>query len=249
MKIRTVIVDDEAFARASLLEDIHFHCPSLIVVGEADSVKTAVPMISKEQPSLVFLDIRLGDGTGFDVLEQLGEQPDTSFVFTTAYDQYAIRAFRYAATDYLLKPINADELKDAVNRVNSGLGTQSESVKLLLSTLKRRATQDRVAIPTAEGIHLFNPNEIVRCQSESNYTRIFLQSGEKLIAAKTLKDIEELLADFDFERVHSSHLVNLDHIKKYLTRDGGVLVLSDNAEVPVSQRKKAQILDLIRNIK
>lgn len=249
MKLRTIIVDDEAFARTSLLEDIHLHCPNLEVIGEAGSLREAIPLIERLQPQLVFLDIQLGDGTGFDVLEQLQTPRGCSFIFTTAYDQYAIKAFRYAATDYLLKPIPAHELKSAVGKVAAGQGTQQDTLQLLLQSLQRQAKPDRIAIPTAEGIHVFTVHDIVRCQAESNYSRIFLCTGEKLMAAKTLKDLEELLGDFDFERVHSSHLINLRHLKKYLTRDGGILVLSDETEVPVSQRKKAQLLDVIRNLK
>lgn len=249
MKLRTVIVDDEAFARASLLEDLQLHCPDVVVVGHAGSVKEAVQVINREQPQLVFLDIQLGDGTGFEVLERIGPQTGCAFVFVTAYDQYAIRAFRYAATDYLLKPINATELGAAVRKVGQGTATSPESMRLLLSTLARPRTPDRIAIPTSEGIHVFYAREIIRCQSDSNYTHIFLESGEKIMAAKTLKDLEEMLAESDFERVHTSHLVNLQHLKKYLTRDGGILILSDNSEVPVSQRKRAQLLELIRNLK
>ncbi len=246
--IRTIIVDDEALARASLIEDLQMHCPEVQLIGSAESVKQAIPLITQLRPQLVFLDIQLGDGSGFDILEGVGKGFPFSVVFTTAHDRYAITAFRYSATDYLLKPIDTAELIRVVQKVATAPASQDQSLQLIMETLSKRPTALRVAIPTIEGLHVLAASDIVRCQADSNYSRIFLSSGEKLMAAKTLKELEEMLDTSDFERVHSSHLVNLNHLRKYLTKEGGILVMSDNSEVPVSKRKKAQLLEIIRGM-
>lgn len=241
MKPRLLIVDDEAPARAALLEALASSGLPHEVVGQADGRDAAVQLMDRLRPDVVLLDIRLGDGTGFEVLERAAwKQAGT--IFITAYDQYAIRAFRCAAVDYLLKPVDARLLAQALQRVRPAAATAE--VETLLRNIARPG-EERIVVPCAEGIHVLAPANITRCEADGNYTKLFTTDGERLVTARTLKDFEELLAPHRFERVHMSHLVNLLRIRKFLNRDGGTLVLDDGTEVPVSQRKRQQVVEAI----
>jgi len=244
MKLRLLIVDDEAPARATLMEALAACGLPHEVVGQADGRDAAVRMVDRLRPDVVLLDIRLGDGTGFDVLDRISWK-QARVVFITAYDQYAMRAFRCAAVDYLLKPVDPVLLAEALQRARDmSSGSTSPQVETLLRNIARPG-EERIVVPCAEGIHVLAPANITRCEADGNYTRIFTLDGERLVTARTLKDFEELLAPHRFERVHMSHLVNLLHVRKFLNRDGGTLLLGDGTEVPVSQRKRQQVIDAI----
>lgn len=242
MSLRILIVDDEAPARAALREALGTCGTAHTIVGEAGARDEAVKLIDRLGPEVVLLDIRLGDGTGFDVLERT-RWKEASVIFITAYDQYAIRAFRCAAVDYLLKPVDAELLDQALKRARPDNG-QRAGIEALLRNVSR-PDEERIVVPCAEGVHVLMPRAILRCEADGNYTRIHTADGERLVTARTLKDFEELLAPHRFERVHMSHLVNLLHVRKLLHRDGGMLVLDDGTEVPVSQRKRQQVIDAL----
>lgn len=246
VKARVLIVDDEAPARAALREALAESRVANEVVGEADGRDEAVRLMDRLKPDVVLLDIRLGDGTGFEVLERAAWK-EARIIFTTAYDQYAIRAFRYAAVDYLLKPVNADLLRDALRKAVRETQGAGMEVATLLRNIKHPG-EERIVVPCAEGIHVLVPKEITRCAADGNYTQLFTADGERLVTARTLKDFEELLAPHRFERVHMSHLVNLLRVRKFLHRDGGVLILDEGTEVPVSQRKRQQVIEAIGNL-
>lgn len=239
---RILIVDDEAPARAALREALSAGETDHVVVGEAAGRDEAVKQLDRLRPDVVLLDIHLGDGTGFDVLERTAWKA-ARVIFITAYDQYALRAFRVAAADYLLKPVDAEQLAHALKRSTAG-NVASEAMRTLLRNVAR-PEEERIVVPCAEGIHVLSPRSILRCEADGNYTRIHTTEGERLVTARTLKDFEELLAPHRFERVHMSHLVNLLHVRKYLHRDGGLLVLDDGAQVPVSQRRRQQVVDAL----
>lgn len=241
MKLRVLIVDDEAPARAALMEALADTGVAHEVVGRADGRDAAVRLMDRLRPDVVLLDIRLGDGTGFDVLDRAAWK-EARVIFITAYDQYAIRAFRCAAVDYLLKPVDPVLLGPALRRASPG--TPSPEVETLLRNMARPG-EERIVVPCAEGIHVLVPMHITRCEADGNYTQLFTTDGERLVTARTLKDFEELLAPHRFERVHMSHLVNLLHVRKFLNRDGGTLVLGDGSAVPVSQRKRQQVIEAI----
>lgn len=239
---RILIIEDEAPARASLKQALNVCQVEHTVVGEARGRDEAVSMIDRMRPDVLLLDIRLGDGTGFEVLDRT-HWKDAQVIFITAYDQYAIRAFRCAAVDYLLKPVNVDLLRQALRRAAASK-PQTLPVEVLLRNLSR-PEDERIAVHCAEGIHLLTPRALVRCEADSNYTHLFTEDGERLVTARTLKDFEELLVPHRFERVHMSHLVNLLQVRKFLHRDGGALVLQDGTEVPVSQRRRQQVIDAL----
>lgn len=245
--IKSILIDDEPNARATLRQELDLHCPEIKIVGEAASVQEAVQLF-KSQPDLqlLFLDIQLTDGSGFDILEQVDYQQFKT-IFTTAYSDYALKAIKFSPLDYLLKPIDAEELRAAVDKA---LQTQQASFNQQMSLfiqLYRSATAlpERIALATADGIHLFPVKSIVRLTSEGNYSTVFFENGKKLMLAKTLKELEENLARYRFERIHKSHLVNLDHVQSYVNRFGGEVVMSDGTELPVAQRKKAYLLQVL----
>jgi two-component system, LytTR family, response regulator len=236
--LRVAIIDDEAPARANLRAALGALSTDVEVVGEAQNVEAAVELVELERPDVLLLDIWLGAGTGFDVLDGLtSAQPKV--IFITAHDQYAIRAFRTGAAHYLLKPVVRADLQDALERVAASVST-TEPVQQV-----RRTLLGRIAIPTAEGFHFFAADEILRCESDGNYTRLHLAGGERILSSRTLKEYDELLAPHGFLRVHLSHVVNLAHVRTYLHRDGGVLQMVAGAEVPVSQRRRQVVLEAL----
>lgn len=237
--LRLAIVDDEAPARASLRAALGTLPLELEVVGEASDAASAVTLLNTLRPDVVLLDIWLGDGTGFEVLEQLTHD-DTRVVFITAFDHHAVRAFKSGALHYLLKPVVRAELQEALQRAANAPATSSLAVGQV-----RRALLDRITVPTAEGFHVLAPDEILRCESDGNYTRFHLANGDKLLASRTMKEFDALLEPHGFMRVHLSHLVNMAQVRMYLHRDGGTLVLANGHEVPVSHRRRNEVVEAL----
>ncbi len=239
--IKAVIIDDITEARAVLKADLENYCVNIAVVGEAEGVVSGAKVIKEVQPDLVFLDIQMNDGTGFDLLEIL---PQTNFklIFTTASDEYAVKAFKFSAVDYLLKPIDPDELMDAVSRVE-----QQEKPTDRIELLKENFDKPkRIALNTLEKIHIVEVSEILRCESSVNYTMFYFIDGTKILVTKTLKEFDKLLSDHYFIRVHQSHLVNARFIKEFSKSDGYIF-MKDGTRVPVSTRKKQVLMDMIQN--
>lgn len=234
--LRVAIVDDEAPARANLRAALTAMPIRTSVTGEANSVETAVAMLHETQPDLVLLDIWLGDGTGFDVLEQIKDS-DLRVVFVTAFDHHAVQAFQQGALHYLLKPVVRADLQQALERAMAVPAVAPKE----LSAVQRSLT-DRITVSTAEGFHVLDPYTVMRCESDGNYTRLYLTDGTKVLASRTLKEFETMLTPFGFLRVHLSHLVNTAHVKMYLHREGGTLVLHNGHEVPVSHRRRAEVV-------
>ncbi len=249
--MKALIIDDNEKARIALKSDLKDYCPELNVIGEADGVASAFSAIQDLNPDLLFLDIQMGDGTGFDLLEKFKALGDYSFtvIFTTAYDQYAIKAFRYAAADYLLKPIDADELVSAVNRLSKKVEkpVAQLQLELLLQQIGTKK-QEKIALPEADRVHVVEINDIVHCQSDKNYTTFFLSKGKEITVSKTLKEYDELLSEQGFLCVHHFHLINLQHVKERVKLNGPYLILSDGSEVPVSSRKKDLLLQKMKEL-
>ena len=225
---------------------LRMFCPDVKVIGEAEGVKTALEQTNKLDFDVVFLDIQMMDGNGFDYLRQV-ENIDFDVVFITAFDQFAIQAIKYSALDYLLKPLDADELKEAVKKVKKKEPKSKKNYDVLLDNLKDQEKQ-KLVLPTNEGIHIIQIDNIIRCEADDYYTRIFLADKRMIMVSKTLKNTEELLSGKSFVRSHKSHLVNLQFVKKYVKSDGGYLELKDGTTIPVSRRKKEHILNYIQNI-
>lgn len=241
MSYRALIIDDITEARKNLRRDINDWCTEIEIIGEADGVLSGAKEIRKHKPDLVFLDIQMQDGTGFDLLDILGELA-LKVIFTTASDAFAVKAFRYAAVDYLLKPIDPDELKAAVNKLKER-PPSSENLLLLKEQLKGNKTQQRIALHTTDKIHVIAIKDIQRCESDGNYTHFYLKDKSKLLVTRTLKEFDELLSPLGFLRVHQSHLVNLSEVKEFIKRDGGYLVMKDGNAVEVSTRKRQEVIE------
>ena len=245
--IRTIIIDDETKGRQVLQQMLTKYCPAVEIVATANSAKDGRKAILEHKPDLVFLDVEMPHENGFEMLEHL-DKVDFSVIFVTAHHHYAINAIRVSAVDYLLKPVNLSELKAAVEKAASRMKSETiaNQMDVLFQNLKN--VHPKIGIPTRNGLVFVKIEEILRCASDSNYTTIHLTSGEKYVAAKTLKEFDELLARHGFIRVHQSHLINSSHIKQYIRGDGGSVVLSDGSTVEVSRRHKEQLLQKIAHL-
>lgn len=245
-KISTVIIDDEYKSRQLLHKFLVKYCPDIKVVAEAASITEAVARIHETSPELVFLDINMPKENGFQLFSRL---PVIDFytVFVTAYDDYALQAFRHHALDYLLKPIDIDQLIIAVDRIKQlrEHKQKANQFKDFVDFFKRPAENPKIALPVTEGFIYVYTADIVRCEASSNYTHIFMAEGPKIIVSKTLAVYEDLLKDYGFARVHHQHLVNLKYVEKYMRGRGGVIIMSDKQEIQVSSRKKEEFLKLI----
>lgn len=240
-----MIVDDEAGCRESIEFNIEKNFPEIKIVDQAGSVREALAKLNEATADLLFLDIELGDGTAFDILENM-DDIQCDLIFTTAYDHYAIKAIQFSAFDYLLKPIDPDELKNTISRYLEKKNSQEENsgkINHLIHNLK--SDKKKLAIPDMEGFVFIDVDEIVRCQSDGSYTRFFLNNGEKILASKSLGEYEAMLSEEPFFRVHRSSLVNLSHIKKYIKGEGGYVIMTDGSEIEVSRRKKADFIRIL----
>lgn len=246
--LRTLIIDDENKARETIRDMLNIYCPEVEIIGEAESVLSGINSIKKLKPDLVFLDIKMPDGTGFDLLNRLDSKP-FALIFLTAFDEYAVKAFRFSAVDYLLKPLDPDELMTAIERVVESKESENKSIDALLDNLKNiKNDNKKLVLKTAESIFLVNVSDIIRCESTGNYTQFFIVNQKPVLVSKTLKEYDDILTDYSFFRVHQSHLVNLNHIVRLDKADGGTLVLSYDHSVPVSTRKKEALVKALSEI-
>ncbi|MCA6361417.1 MAG: response regulator transcription factor [Bacteroidetes bacterium] len=248
--ITAVIVEDETKSREVLETLVKTNCPDVQVVATADAVASGVELIRKVNPKLVFLDIEMADGSGFDLLEQL-PQAGFDVIFTTASDQHALRAIKYSAIDYLLKPIDGDELKAAVDKIvkkQSG-NDNLENLKFLLQNFRMPSEQyTKITLPTGNAYEIVNVKDIIRCEADGSYTSFFLESKKKLLVSASLKHYEDLLPENDFIRVHHHHLININHVVRYLKTDGGYAVMTDGSQIEISRRKKDAFLQRLNKI-
>ena len=240
--IKAIIVDDMVQAQQALQRDLKATCPEVDVIGFATGVVAAAKMLRAYTPDVLFLDIELEDGTGFDLLEIL---PNINFkiIFTTASDQHAIRAFRFSAIDYLLKPIDLIALRDAVDKI--GKHDSKDKVEVLLDHWSHTNTARKLTLQNSDKIQVVTVDDIVRCESENNYTTFIFTDGSSFLVSQTMKTFEKILEPLGFFRTHQSHLVNLELIKSYVKTEGGYLVMTNGNRVPVSIRKKARIVELL----
>lgn len=246
-ELNAIIVEDMPQACQALEAELALHCPEVRLIGTANSIVQAAKLIRQVAPDIIFLDILLGDGTGFDLLEIFPELK-AQIIFVTASDEFAIRAFRYAAIDYLLKPVDPQQLKSAVQRA---LRQQSHSHQEPLELLREAIRQpdilpDRLSLHTQERILVVTISDIIRCESDGNNTWFFLKGGEKILVTRTLKQFDQMLEKHHFIRVHQSHLVNLHYLHEYVKKDGGYLSLKNGDHIPVAQRKKQEVIELLQ---
>ncbi len=243
--IKTLIVEDEQKSREMLAAIIQKNCPEIEIIGLAKNVKEGVELIKSHHPELVFLDISMPDGSGFDMLEQVAGYK-FELIFATASDQHAVRAIKFSACDYLLKPIDIEELKLAVDKVVSKKKTtpNMENLQFLIQHLKRADENfQKITLPTGNAYEIVNIKDIIRCEADGSYTNFYLADKRKLMISVGLKHYEELLPEMDFIRVHHHHLINMHHVVRFLKEDGGYAVMSDGSKIEISRRKKEAFME------
>jgi two-component system LytT family response regulator len=247
--LRTLIIDDEPHVRKTLSRMVEEECENVKLLGTAGSVQEGLQAINKYHPDLIFLDIKMDDGTGFDLLKK-AEPVNFKVVFITAFDQYAIQAFKFSAIDYLLKPVDPEDLVDAINRAEEMIQQDfSTQLRVMDENLRTSDHNDKkILLKTADTVHLVKVRDIFYCESDQSYTSFFLSDGQKILVSKTLREYEDLLKDFGFFRVHKSFLVNLFAVSKFKKGDGGYLVMENNDRVPVASRKRDELMLLFEKL-
>lgn len=247
--LRAVIIDDETAGCDALELMLRRYCPTVEIVGSTTSFEAGVEMIEHTAPNLLFLDIEMPYGSGFDLLDRF-PNPCFETVFTTAHAQYACRAFRVQALDYLLKPVLPGPLMEAVQRAEKRLaerkqheGESGDASEQMLSRLVDKSVHsNRIALRTAGSIEFVQVKDIIRCEAEKSYTIFFLADGQKLIISKNLSEFEDTLASFHFLRVHHSHIINVAHIRRYVKSDGGYLIMSDGSKIVLPRRRREELI-------
>lgn len=242
-----IIVDDEPTSVIVLRKLLQQFCPEITIVGEAHSGDEAIELIRQHKPDLVFLDIEMPFGNAFDLLKRL-PVIDFEIIFVTAFDNYAVNAFKFSALDYLLKPVDIDDLKKAVSKAQQRLKEKNFNQRLenFLHNVSQAGTH-KIALPTLEGLVFFDTNDIINCTAEGPYTVFNFKDGKNLLVTGTLKEFEEMLPENSFCRVHHSHLINIDHIRKYYKGKGGYVEMTNGKTIEVSQRKKDEFLERFRH--
>jgi two-component system LytT family response regulator len=248
--ITAIVIDDETRARETIIQMISLYCKNISVVDQASDTQSAYVAINQHKPDIIFLDINLKTDTGFDLLKRFN-QIDFKIIFITAFDKYAINAFKFSAIDYILKPVHPDDLIAAVAKVERLHQKEvfQKTFNTLLSNFEHKAPEQKVIVlKTSENIHLVNVGDIIRCESDRNYTMFYLSDKKKILVSQTLKEYDELLESFGFYRIHQSHLINIKYVDHYVKSEGGYLVLKDGSQIPVSHRKKDYLLDLFNKM-
>lgn len=248
--LKITIIEDEEKSLGFIRSIIEQYCPAVQIIGTATSVQSAVTLLTNVKPALVLSDINLPDGTAFEMLSRLDEI-DFKVIFITAFEEYAIKAIKFSALDYLVKPIDPNELVKALNKAKEQIEHDNNNLKLkaLLSNVREFSDKLRkIVLKTFDSIYVIDLQDIIRCESDNSYTLFYLKDSRKIMVSNVLKEYDELLANSGFIRVHKSHLVNLNYIDKFIKSDGGYLIMKDGASVPVSQRKRDMIMDFFNNL-
>jgi len=247
--ISALIIENEKSSLESLKDDLKNYCKNVNIVGESGKVSEGIELINQLKPEIIFLDIELDDGTGFDLLEKISSESREKFhvIFTTSHNEFAIKAFRFSAIDYLLKPIDPDELTDALKKTEEHISLKKlgNNLSVLFDNLKQKEKPQKLALASADSILVYKIENIIRCESQRNYTLFHFSNDKPLLVSKTMKEYEELLCGQGFERVHNSHLINMSFVKKYVKSDGGYIEMHDGSNVPVAQAKKEQIVKIL----
>lgn len=248
--IRAIIIDDESKAREAINDLILLGGSNVNIIAEAENVENGINAIKEHKPDLVFLDIQMPDGTGFDLLKHFSN-PDFKVIFITAFEEYALQGFKFCAIDYLLKPINPREFIKAIDKVKEL--SEKDNLKLQLEAFfsnidDKNNQKKKLVLKTSESIHLVNVHDIIRCESDKCYTEFHLNNNKKIVVSKVLKEFDDLLNEYGFIRPHQSHLINLNYIESFEKSEGGFIRMCDNASIPVSSRKKESVLRIFENL-
>jgi two-component system LytT family response regulator len=240
----TIIIDDDQLARHVLRRILEQNFSEIEILGEADTVASGLLLINELEPDLVFLDIEMPDGTGFSLLEKL-KKVNFKVVFTTSYSDYAITAFKYSAFDYIVKPVLLENVRSTISRIKDiPVLQEKERVEVLKRTLKHGNDEDQtIALPEINGFTIVRVKDIIRCEGERNYSRIFFSNGTSVLVSRTLLDFDNLLVSHGFFRIHRSHLISLKNVNRYLKSDGGIIEMNDKTQLPVSPKFKDELLN------
>ena len=241
--IRAVLIDDEKNALEMLEWQLHTYCPQVQIVAICDSADKGIAAIHHHHPELLFLDIEMPKRNGFEVLQAF-PSPSIETIFTTAYNQFAIKAFRFAALDYLLKPIDADDLVSSLKRYQH---KSDNSFKQQLDMLMQHYSQphvlpEKVSFATQQAVHFIRPETIMYCESDGNYTTLYFVNHTKLVVSKSLKEVEEVLTHYNFLRIHNSFIINLKHVSRYVKAEGGSIEMTNGSQLPVSRQRKDDVM-------
>lgn len=249
MKIRAIIIEDEKSNRENLAKILAEYCRQVEIVALCSSAVEGRKAITEHLPDLVFLDIEMPGGSGFSLLESI-DTINFEVIFVTAFDHYGIKAVKFCALDYLLKPIDILELIRAVGKVENRLTEKSENLRMktLLANRQSETKNPKIALPLSDKIEFIEISSINRCEGEGNYTHIYLKTGENILASKTLKEFDELLTDHNFLRVHQSHLINLNEVKSYVKTDGGYIKMKDGSSVSISRQRREMVMETLKGI-
>jgi two-component system LytT family response regulator len=246
--IKAIIIEDEERSRIVLQNLLESYCPEVEVIGTADSVTAGAKIVRTLQPDVLFLDVQITGGTGFDVLEKINDL-NVSVIFTTAYDHYALKAFKFSAIDYLLKPIDIDELKSAVKKVAASSEREEDQYKIqnLLSNLKNPGEDPVLLVSTMEAVEFVRIREIIRCEAQGAYTQLILKDTKPVMVSKVIKEFEFLLKDYGFYRVHQSHLINLKEVRKYVKSEN-YLLMRDGAKIQLARSRKDDFFKVLHKV-
>jgi two-component system LytT family response regulator len=246
-KITAILVEDNALALQMLTNDISIHHKEIMIVGKAKSVVEAAKLLRTNEPDILFLDIMLGDGTGFDLLEIFPDL-NAKIIFVTASDAHAIKAFKFAAIDYILKPYSNEDLAISIKKAKEQIQPNKEQLAVLQGTISNpNVILQKISLHTSEKIIVVLLSDIIRCKSDNNYTTFYLENKQNILVSKTLKYYADMLKEHQFLRVHQSHLINTKYIKEFIKSDGGYLILKDKSNIPVSVRKKNEVIDTLNS--
>ncbi|MFY8096943.1 MAG: LytR/AlgR family response regulator transcription factor [Flavobacterium sp.] len=248
--LRAIVIDDIESIRKKNISIIKSSCPNITIIGEADSVDSGVKLIKQLLPDIIFLDVEMSDGTGFDLLQKL-KPVNFKVIFITGYEDFAIRAFRFSAIDYLLKPLQSEELIEAVKKAENSLTQEVFEMKLnnLFTNLERPKNIQKLILKTADRIYSVNMQDIVNCESDKNYTTFYFINAPKLVVSTNLKEYENMLTPFNFFRTHQSHLINMAYFDHFIKTDGGnTIVMKNKTTIPLSVRKKEEFLVALENL-
>jgi len=249
--IKTIIIDDEIRARETIAEMLKLYCQNVMVIDQAVDVRSGLRSIKKNNPDLVLLDIKMPDGTGFDLVRQF-EQVNFKIIFITAFEEYAIKAFKFSAIDYLLKPIHPEELVLAIEKANNSLIAENLSHKInefmtYMDNFRRFGHGKKILLKTSDNVHVVDSDEIISVESEENYSRFYLVGQEPIVVSGSLKHYANVLKEHNFYRVHNTYFINPRHVKRYM-RNESTCIMSDGSEIPISYRKREQLFNLFKNM-
>lgn len=246
--IRAIIIDDELSSQELIRHIVATFCPNVTIVATAESVKSGVAAINEHEPDLVLLDIKMRDGSGFDLIKHFNK-PDFKVIFISGYMEYAIKGYKYAAVDYILKPIDEEALTLAINRADDLIRYEEKlKFKAIEENVKLLNKTDKILLKTSDQVHLINTSDIIRIEADGNYSTFYIQDGRKILVSKPIREYEESLIDKGFHRIHKSHIININQLSYFNKLDGGDVIMADGSVVPVASRKKEMLLDLFESL-